>query len=205
MRGVVDYLRDARLLIPMLAELVTEGVSESGLRVDKEAATGVVAVATGDGRSALPVFTSVDSMARWHPQARPVPATGERAALSAVAEGWALLVLDPAGPVTAVIPRTAVWAMAKRDEWLPATSPAGVDGEVARAIVQVVTQAAPEVSRVECFADLAGADRIIVQVALPPLGRADYTRVMSAVNHALGASDIVADRIDALKIRVVRA
>src|SRR3712207_9263137 len=73
--------------------------------VDKEAAAGIVALRTPDGRTAMPVFTSVDAMRAWHPEARPVPSDAGRAALSAVGEGWEVVVVDPAGPVTAVLPR----------------------------------------------------------------------------------------------------
>ena len=52
---VVDALRGARVLVPVLAQLGAEAVAD-GLRVDKEASTGVVALRAPDGRAALPVF-----------------------------------------------------------------------------------------------------------------------------------------------------
>ena len=43
----------------------------------------------------MPAFTSAEALAAWHPDARPVAVYAARAALSAVAEGAELLVLDP--------------------------------------------------------------------------------------------------------------
>src|SRR5690606_26555904 len=68
---------------------------------------------------------------------RPVPVQGRQAAGSAVTDGWELLVVDPAGPVTVQVPRTAVWALARGEEGRPAvlTGPDGalvVDPEIAR-------------------------------------------------------------------------
>src|SRR3712207_9524150 len=82
----------------------------------------------------MPVFTSVDAMRAWHPEARPVPSDAGRAALSAVGEGWEVLVVDPAGPVTAVLPRPAVWALAQGRPWRPAVRDGVVDDEVRAAV-----------------------------------------------------------------------
>ena len=72
--AVVDALRDARLLIPLVARLGEEGVGETGLKVDKSAELSIITVAGPDGRTVMPVFTSVAAMGRWNPAARPVPA-----------------------------------------------------------------------------------------------------------------------------------
>ena len=48
-----------------------------------------------DGRRALPVFSSLESLAQWDSTARPVPVECRRAAVSAVAEGCER---DGAGP-----------------------------------------------------------------------------------------------------------
>src|SRR5215218_6783701 len=84
---VVTALAPTRVLVPMLAQLeAADVVVHDGHEhtVDKEASAGIVAVRTPDGRTALPVFTSMASMRAWHPEARPVPSGVPRAALSAV-------------------------------------------------------------------------------------------------------------------------
>ena len=68
-----------------------------------------------------------------------MPSDIARAALSAVTEGWEVLVVDPGGPTTVLLPRPAVWALAQQQPWEPAVGPAGVDAEVRDAIVAAVS------------------------------------------------------------------
>ena len=44
-----------------------EADSEHGLTADKEADLALVTLTAPDGRKALPVFSSVDALSRWHP------------------------------------------------------------------------------------------------------------------------------------------
>jgi hypothetical protein len=129
--GVVEALAGTRVLVPVLAELEAAETVEVGGHahtVDKEASAGIVALQAPDGRTALPVFSSVAAMAQWRRDARPVPTDVVRAALSAVSEGWELLVLDAGGPVTALLPRPAVWALAQQQPWRPAVLPGAGEG-----------------------------------------------------------------------------
>lgn len=151
--GVVAALAGTRVLVPVLAELeVAETVEVAGHAhtVDKEASAGIVALQAPDGRTALPVFSSVAAMTAWRREARPVPTEVVRAALSAVSEGWELLVLDAGGPVTALLPRPAVWALAQQQPWRPAVADDGtgpvVDPDV-RAAVRAAVQAALPAAR----------------------------------------------------------
>lgn len=151
--GVVEALAGTRVLVPVLAELEAGETVEVGGHahtVDKEASAGIVALQAPDGRTALPVFSSVASMAAWRREARPVPTDVVRAALSVVSEGWELAVLDPGGPVTALLPRPAVWALAQQQPWRPAVLPgdggpqdAVVDPEVRAAVRAAVLGALP--------------------------------------------------------------
>jgi len=70
--GLVDALAGTRVLVPVLAELEVEDVVVHGGHehtVDKEASAGIVALQAPDGRTALPVFTSVATMAASCPAA----------------------------------------------------------------------------------------------------------------------------------------
>ena len=65
---VVRALAGTRVLVPVLAELEAADVVEVGEHqhtIDKEASAGIVALRAPDGRTALPVFSSVSSMAAW--------------------------------------------------------------------------------------------------------------------------------------------
>ncbi|MCL1872399.1 MAG: SseB family protein [Promicromonosporaceae bacterium] len=213
LRAVVERLAVTRVLVPVLAELEVGGVAETTaadggeLHVDKEASSGVVALEAPDGRRALPVFTSVASMQAWRATARPVPVEAARAALSAVGEDWSLLVVDPAGPVTVTVPRPAVWAMAQGKAWAPALvqTDAGlvVDDEVVAAVrlaaepVQHVVRVGAQPGRTAEVAVVLGIDA--------GLDRAGLDAVLRQVNARLGASDVVAERVDSLELRIAAA
>lgn len=197
---VVAALASARVLVPILAELDVSGTNESGQLVDKEASAGVVALEAPDGRRALPVFSSVSAVTTWRADARPVPVESSRAALSAVAEDWALLVVDPGGPITALIPRPAVWAIAQGQQWLPAVS----DGIVAPAIVDEITTAVGAVPQVRSVRPVAGskAEVAVVMGLAPGLDRDGLDGVLAAVNSALAGSALIGERVDSLELQV---
>ncbi|MHA7134894.1 SseB family protein [Oerskovia turbata] len=200
---VVAQLSRTRLLIPVLAELEKSGVGEHGQKVDKEASAGVVALEAPDGRRALPVFSSVASMAAWRPDARQVPVDAPRAALSAVSEDWSLLVLDPAGPVTVLVPRPAVWALAQGKDWAPAV----VDGAVAPDVAAAITGAITGIEHVAAVrAETGRSAEIAVVLAIDSgLDRRGLDTVLARVNAALAGSDVVSERVDSLELRIGRA
>jgi hypothetical protein len=141
---VVSALAGTRVLVPVLAEVDSAGTVEVGGHthtVEKEASAGIVALQAPDGRTALPVFSSVATMAAWRRDARPVPTEVARAALSAVEEGWELLVLDPGGPTTVLLPRPAVWALAQQQDWRPAVTGVRDAPEVAPEVRSAVRDA----------------------------------------------------------------
>ncbi|WP_043109303.1 SseB family protein [Paraoerskovia marina] len=199
---VVSALADARLLVPVLAEAEVTEEGEHGT-VDREASSGVVALETPDGRRALPVFSSVESMARWRKDARPVPVESARAAQSAVSEGWSVLVVDPAGPHTALLPRPAVWAIGQGKAWEPAVVDGVVQAEVAEAIVAAV-------GGIEHVAGVRAepgrsAEVAVVLAIHAGLDRQGLDRVLGQVNAALARKSVIAERVDSLELRVGKA
>ena len=131
--GVVAALATARVFIPIVAQLAEEAESAHGLHADKQAEMALVTLKAADGRTALPAFTSAAALAAWHPEARPVAVYAARAALSAVAEGAELLVLDPGADVTFVVRRPGVWALAQQHDWIPSYDDPELADEMARA------------------------------------------------------------------------
>lgn len=205
---VVAALAGARVLVPVLAALEAADVVAVGDHqhtIDKVASAGIVTLRAPDGRTALPVFSSVATMAVWRPDARPVPSDIARAALSAVAEQWELIVLDPGGPTTVLIPRPAVWALAQQQEWQPAVVRAEgidtVDGRLRSAIGRAVAGVAGVVG-----ADAVPGRRAEVAVVLtlvPGLDRTRLDDVLGRVNAALAADEIVTASVDSLELRLV--
>jgi hypothetical protein len=89
----------ARLLVPVVALLGEVEYDENGLAHDKTSDMATVLLKGADGRQALLAFTSMDTLQRWNPEARPVPVWTRDAARSAIQEEADALVIDVAGPV----------------------------------------------------------------------------------------------------------
>ena len=101
--AVLAVLQDARLLVPVVAVLGEVELDEQGLAHDKSSDMAAVLVRAADGSTGLLAFTSVETMARWDPQARPVPVTTAKAATAAVQDGAEALLVDLAGPASYVV------------------------------------------------------------------------------------------------------
>lgn len=202
LRAVVDALRVARVMVPVVARLEQAGEAH-GLTVDKEASAGVVALRAPDGRTALPVFSSAASLSRWQADARPVPTEAPRAAASALQEGWELLVLDPAGPVTVVVAHPAVRALATGRPWLPAVT----DGAVRADVQQAVAEALADVPHLRGAHAQAGrtAEVAVVLAVEPGLDRGGLDALLAAVDARLSARELLVDAVDSLELRVVAA
>jgi hypothetical protein len=100
---LLEALRGSRLLVPVVAVLGEVEYDEAGLAHDKTSDMAAVLLRGNDGRLALLAFTGAESLARWNPEARPVPVPSSVAAQSALQDDAAALVVDVAGPVPVVI------------------------------------------------------------------------------------------------------
>lgn len=132
--AVVDALRSVRIFAPIVAQLSQAEITAQGLVSDKESDMALVSIQAPDGRKALPVFSQVDALTHWHELARPVAADIRKTALSAVEDGNQLLVLNPGQPLTFVVRRPALWAIAKGEEWVPSYR----NPQVAQALEEIV-------------------------------------------------------------------
>ena len=196
---VVDALQYARVLVPVLADGEQRIVGKHGLEQDHVASTGVVALQIPDGRVALPIFTDVEAMRTWNAEARPVPAEGPRAALAAAAEGWNVMVLNPAME-SVVIPRPAVWALGQGETWRPAV----VDDRVVDDVREAIIEAIPldeDVRRIDA-APGRQAEVAVVVALVPGLARGAVDDAVRRVHEALAASPVVADRVDSMELRL---
>ena len=96
---VLSALAEARLLVPVVAELGESEAGADGLVHDKSADMATVLMRGADGRLALLAFTGLEALHRWDPDARPVPVPARTAALAALQDGAEALLVDVAGPV----------------------------------------------------------------------------------------------------------
>ncbi len=106
-------LTESRLLVPVVAILGEVAYDAAGLAHDKSSDMAAVLLTGADGRLALLAFTGTDSLARWNPEARPVPVATALAAQAALQDDAAAVVVDVAGPTTFVIEGDDLRALAQ--------------------------------------------------------------------------------------------
>lgn len=177
-----------RVMVPLLAELVEEGVAGNGAPMDKSASMSSVTITGRDGRLAQPMFTSLDTLNAWNPYARPFPATAVDVARGAYAQGAVAVILDVAGPVEVVLEGPSMLALAEARTWLPAAQDPQVLAAVGQALAGLAGLAGVEVAT-STEADLAvtlhvpgaGAEparaREIAQAAASRLAAVDLLRL----------------------------
>ena len=190
---VMRAIASARLLVPIVAVQGNEPAS------DQASDMALVTLTGPDGKRALPVFSSIATLAAWDVTARPVPVQAGRAAVSAVAEGCDLMVLDPAGPVTYVVSRPALWALGAGRDWRPAHE----DDEVLAAIEGAVA-AEPDVVTFGAVPGQSAQLQVTLMVR-EGLAAEPVRAVAQRVADALQASDVVRERVDGLELRVQTA
>lgn len=195
--AVVAALASARLLVPVVAVL-GEGAEVTHGLADKQADMALVTLTSPQGHRALPVFSSLEAMASWDATARPVPVDSRRAAVSAVAEGCDVLVLDLAGPVSFVVGRPAMWALGQGRSWMPADRDPqvlAVLGEV-RGVVEGVADVAAEPGE--------GAELRVVVTVSADLDSEGLRALGEQVGALLQASDVVRERVGGIELALVR-
>ena len=184
---IVRALPGSRLLVPVLASP----------EADHEGSAGIVALAAPDGRTALPVFTSVTALRTWQRTARPMPTESERAAAAARGEGWQILVINP-GTANLVVPRPAVYALALGQEWRPAVQ----EGKVAPRVEAVVGQILQTVPQVRRTAVLPG-QRAEVRVQLfleQGLTKVQLDDVVAQVSQVLAGHEEFIQLVDSVEL-----
>jgi hypothetical protein len=189
---VVRALGSARVFVAVVA--LPDGSPDSGPDASTDAGTdmGLVWLDRPDGRRALPVFTSPQSLGAWRGDGRPVPADGRRVALSAVAEGGEILHLDPGGPVEYVVRRPAVWALAQGWDWRPSYANPVVTQTISRLCAELGLAA-------DCEPGEAAELRIVLSLS-PGLDATSLDQLTTALSRRLGQSEVVAEQVDSLEI-----
>lgn len=214
--AVIASLATARVFIPIVAQLAEEGQGANNLHADKQADMALITLKAADGRTAMPAFTSAAALAAWHPDARPVAVYAARAALSAVAEGAELLVLDPGAEVTFVVRRPAMWALAQQQDWIPSYTDEMVAAEMRQA-----AQGFPAVRSMEILPGRGVASRASdgsvlagggpgpeLQVVLyleDGLDAAGVQQLVAGLQSEWGRNAVFGERVDSMEIKLRRA
>ncbi|MBN9214073.1 MAG: hypothetical protein ABS62_12400 [Microbacterium sp. SCN 70-200] len=203
--AVVDAYRNARLLIPLLAEAGDIGVAPSGHAVDKTQELSIVTVAAPDGRRVLPVFTSVAALATWDASARPVPVDGVRTALSAAADDTDLIVIDPASATEFVLRRPAVWAIGQGERWESAHLSPEVFAGLQESIGGELGILDLSVADGDPTARLRGPELIVRLHLVDGLDKAELDAILQRLAARWAADDRIAALVDSLTVKLVRA
>jgi hypothetical protein len=112
-QDALTALAAARLLVPVVAVPADDPAvkEDKAVKGDKNSQMVLPTLIGRDGRPAVLAFTGLDTLARWRPNARPVPAESDRVWRAAVADGCAV-VIDVAGPVPVAVEGTRLAALA---------------------------------------------------------------------------------------------
>lgn len=89
-RAVIEAFRLARMYVAAVAP--------------ERDRLGMIALRREDGMTAIPVFTSIERLIAWKPDARPLPHIGSIVAAMAKDDGHQVAVIDIDGPITATLP-----------------------------------------------------------------------------------------------------
>ncbi|MGW1465128.1 SseB family protein [Streptomyces sp. NPDC002308] len=181
---VLAALRDARLLVPVVAVLGEVEEDENGLRREKTSDMAVPTLRAGN-RRALPAFTSTASLALWDPQARPVAVPLHQALQAAAHEKADTVVLDLAGPVAFELSGSALRALAEGR-----TSADPLDDPSVVTAVRDVVAAEPAVLRAHLGP--GNADGTLALVLAPEAVPAEAARRVAT---ALSASEVLRARL----------
>jgi len=112
-----DAVRAGRLIVAIVASPADTGESgeAGGSGESGGSQMSVVSMVAADGRRGLLAFTGLDAMHRWNPHARPVPVSGPEVAQAALDDGCEAVVIDVAGPSSAVVAEPDLVELANRD------------------------------------------------------------------------------------------
>ncbi|MFE7792232.1 SseB family protein [Streptomyces sp. NPDC057460] len=181
---VLEALKGARLLVPVVAVLGEVEEDETGLRREKTSDMAVPTLQAGD-RRALPAFTSTASLARWDPQARPVAVPLHQALQAAAHEKADTVVLDLAGPVAFELTGSALLALAEGR-----TSADPLDDPAVTSAVREAVAAEPAVIRAHLVPGRAGGT--LALVLAPDAAPAEAAR---RVAESLAADEVLRARL----------
>lgn len=203
--AIVDAYREARLLIPLVAEAGDVGIAPSGHTVDKTQELSIVTVAAPDGRRVLPVFTSVAALARWDAKARPVPVDGVRTALSAAADDSDLIVIDPASATEFVLRRPAVWAIGQGQRWEPAWRSPEVYAGLQHSVASELGVIDLTVSDGDSSGRLRGPELVVGLHLVDGLEKPALDAILQRLAARWAADDRIAVLVDSLTVKLLRA
>jgi len=181
--AALTALAGTRLLVPVvavLAEAEAAASTESGspLRREKASEMALPILIGSDGRPAVLSFTGLQPLARWRPDARPVPVAAHQVWQAGVQEASAV-VIDVAGPVPFAVDGARLAALAEgRPVPLPHEDPD------VRALADAALTGEPLIAAFALRPGEGGSDLTIQVTLAPGYGSAD-ARAQAAIQRAV--------------------
>jgi hypothetical protein len=203
---LVDALRGARVLAPLMAHAGGWDTTEEGALQEKSQELSILHLEGPDGRAVSPIFSDVASMIQWNTAARPIPVSAQQAALAAASDGLGLLVLNPGTPRSLTLRRGAIRALATGDAYVPAC----VDQQVVAALHDAVAKESEwvEIALVTTGDPgfvLAGPEVLVMLAVTPGLDATELHHRLARLSMEWGKSPVLADRVDGIGVKVVAA
>lgn len=209
---LIEALREVRIFAPVVAQLSQSHITEDGLVSDKESDMALVSIQAPDGRKALPIFTCVDYLTAWHPEARPVAADMRKTALSAVEDDNQLIVINPGQESVFVARRPAFWAIAKGEPWLPSYADPQIQAELTRLIEDIPAISAIKAERGDGVNTVFrgqtldggghGPELKIILKLVPGLNREQLNQVLGVFQQKLAGSQLISEKVDSVQLKL---
>ena len=199
---VVDQIRVARLLVPLIAQLGESEVGAHGKKVDKSAELSIVTVNSPDDQEALVVFSSVDAMSRWNPSSRPVPIDAIRLCLAAASQMSTRVVLDPGSDTQFVLRRPGIAKIAQQLPWIPPHQNPAVLSVVSDSISTESKVLEFEASTADPMSVLAGAELEIRLTLEPGLESVMVRDLIERISSFWSKSEEFAASVDSVSIKL---
>ena len=202
---VIDRIRESRLLVPLVANLGESEVGANGQIVDKSADLAIVTVKGPDGQTAMPVFSSVDAMKRWNPEARPVPSEPVKVALAAASELTNRIVLDPGSETEFVIRRPAIAAIAQSIAWKSPEEIPAVHAAFSKSIEGENDVFAFALMQGDPLARLLSAELVVLLRVRQGLEKEQVEEMLERVTNRWSESEVLAKLVDSMTLKLVPA
>ena len=204
--SVLAALAQARILIPLVAEAGETGLTDSGAVIEKSQELAVVHVEAPDGRPVSPIFSDVEALRAWNPEARPSPVAAQQAAVAAAKDGLALMVLNPGSSESLTLRRGAIRALATGEAHVPAWE----DVDVLEAL-RGAFGAEDSFAQIESLRPgdpryaLEGPEVIVTLRVAPGMDSSTLHARLALATQAWGENPLLAERVDGFGVKVLSA
>lgn len=193
-----------RLLVPLTTDAGDFGITETGATVEKTQELSIVSVQARDGRKVMPVFSNVEHMKAWNPQARPIPIPAPQIVVAAREEGNELIIIDPKNEETEFgIRSTEFMAVALGSARVPAWARkdlAQYFGEIIEKEKHVLTW---EILPADPQARLETAEIDLLLTFSANLDRFELDGAINRIHIACSSHPELMQEVDSLRLRIV--